>query len=163
MGRNRRIRKLLDWLAVEFMDQGWSLKELHRMIVNSAVYRQSSQRTDQLQQRGSVQSSPGARGSISGRCRSRTRYCLVRKWIAEPGPGRAECPSALARVHGPAAGELWTQTVAGGQPARPLSACAIYTFRFRSVPYPALEVFDAPNGDVACVKRYSVQHATCRR
>ncbi len=30
---------------------------------------------------------------------------------------------------------------------------AIYTFRFRSVPYPVLEIFDAPNGDVACVRR----------
>src|SRR5690606_8894080 len=30
---------------------------------------------------------------------------------------------------------------------------ALYTFRFRSVPYPALEVFDAPNGDTACVRR----------
>jgi hypothetical protein len=30
---------------------------------------------------------------------------------------------------------------------------ALYTFRFRSVPYPALEAFDSPNGDFACVKR----------
>jgi hypothetical protein len=30
---------------------------------------------------------------------------------------------------------------------------ALYTFRFRSVPYPALQTFDAPNGDAACVRR----------
>jgi hypothetical protein len=30
---------------------------------------------------------------------------------------------------------------------------ALYTFRFRSVPYPMLQTFDAPNGDFACVKR----------
>jgi hypothetical protein len=30
---------------------------------------------------------------------------------------------------------------------------ALYTFRFRSIPYPALQVFDAPNGDFACVRR----------
>ena len=35
--------KLLDWLAVEFMRQGWSMKALHRSIVTSAAYRQSSQ------------------------------------------------------------------------------------------------------------------------
>src|SRR5439155_7593195 len=34
--------ELLDWLAVEFMDRGWSMKSLHRMIVTSATYRQSS-------------------------------------------------------------------------------------------------------------------------
>src|SRR4029434_10137500 len=30
---------------------------------------------------------------------------------------------------------------------------ALYTFRFRSVPYPMLQAFDAPNGDFACVRR----------
>jgi hypothetical protein len=30
---------------------------------------------------------------------------------------------------------------------------ALYTFRFRSVPYPMLQNFDAPNGDVSCVRR----------
>ncbi|MBL8223325.1 MAG: DUF1553 domain-containing protein, partial [Bryobacterales bacterium] len=34
--------ELLDWLAVEFMEQGWSMKKLHRLIVTSATYRQSS-------------------------------------------------------------------------------------------------------------------------
>ncbi len=33
---------LLDWLTVEFMDSGWSLKHLHRLIVTSATYRRSS-------------------------------------------------------------------------------------------------------------------------
>jgi hypothetical protein len=37
--------ELLDWLAVEFMDRGWSVKEMHRLIVNSATYRQSSRVT----------------------------------------------------------------------------------------------------------------------
>ena len=34
--------QLLDWLAVEFMNQGWSIKGLHRLLVTSATYRQSS-------------------------------------------------------------------------------------------------------------------------
>ena len=33
--------ELLDWLAVDFMDRGWGLKDLHRLIVHSATYRQS--------------------------------------------------------------------------------------------------------------------------
>ena len=36
--------KLLDWLAVEFMEEGWSLKHLHRLIMTSTAYRQQSQR-----------------------------------------------------------------------------------------------------------------------
>ncbi len=34
--------ELLDWLALEFIDRGWSIKELHRLIMNSQTYRQSS-------------------------------------------------------------------------------------------------------------------------
>lgn len=42
--------QLLDWLAVEFMDRGWSVKELHRMIMTSRTYRQSSSTTEQQRQ-----------------------------------------------------------------------------------------------------------------
>lgn len=42
-------RELLDWLAVEFREQGWSVKKMHRLIVTSATYRQSSRvRTEHL-------------------------------------------------------------------------------------------------------------------
>jgi hypothetical protein len=36
------LHKLLDWLAVELMDNGWSTKHIHRLILNSSVYRLSS-------------------------------------------------------------------------------------------------------------------------
>jgi hypothetical protein len=38
--------KLLDWLALEFVNRGWSIKQMHRLIMNSRTYRQSSQTTD---------------------------------------------------------------------------------------------------------------------
>ena len=41
--------ELLDWLAVRFVEEGWSIKELHRLIMNSRTYRQSSQITDAIQ------------------------------------------------------------------------------------------------------------------
>ena len=34
--------ELLDWLALRFIEEGWSLKAMHRLMVNSSVYRQSS-------------------------------------------------------------------------------------------------------------------------
>ena len=43
--------ELLDWLAVEFQDTGWSVKHMHRLIVNSATYRQSSRMTEQHRRR----------------------------------------------------------------------------------------------------------------
>lgn len=42
---------LLDWLAVEFRERGWSRKTLHRLIVNSATYRQASRMSPELRQR----------------------------------------------------------------------------------------------------------------
>ena len=39
---------LLDWLTVEFVRQGWSMKALHRLIVTSATYQQSSRVTAEL-------------------------------------------------------------------------------------------------------------------
>src|SRR5204863_8367716 len=43
--------ELLDWLAVEFMDRGWDQKAMHRLIVTSNTYRQSSALTQELQER----------------------------------------------------------------------------------------------------------------
>ena len=39
--------ELLDWLAAEFFQRGWSIKHMHRLIMNSRVYRQSSRITAQ--------------------------------------------------------------------------------------------------------------------
>ncbi|MDF1746120.1 MAG: PSD1 and planctomycete cytochrome C domain-containing protein [Gimesia sp.] len=43
--------ELLDWLAVRFVEQGWSIKEVHRTIMNSQTYRQSSHISNEIQQR----------------------------------------------------------------------------------------------------------------
>jgi hypothetical protein len=43
--------ELLDWLAAEFMDSGWNVKAMHRLIVTSATYRQSSKVTPSLYER----------------------------------------------------------------------------------------------------------------
>ena len=40
--RRRRIRELLDWLAVEFMNRGWSIKQMHRLIMTSEAYQMAS-------------------------------------------------------------------------------------------------------------------------
>lgn len=46
MGAAPSHAELLDWLAVDFMEHGWSLKRLHKMIMISATYRQTSRQTD---------------------------------------------------------------------------------------------------------------------
>lgn len=39
--------ELLDWLAIEFVERGWSIKEVHRLIMTSQAYRQSSRVTEE--------------------------------------------------------------------------------------------------------------------
>ena len=43
--------ELLDWLATEFMDQKWSMKAMHRLMVTSATYRQSSRMGEALREK----------------------------------------------------------------------------------------------------------------
>jgi hypothetical protein len=144
--------ELLDWLSVELMDRGWSLKELHRLIVNSAVYRQTSRRTEQLQ-RDDPYNRLLARGP-----RFRVDAEVVRD-IALSVSGLLNRELGGPSVHPPLPGFMVEPPVSYGPKPWPEDdgpdryRRALYTFRFRSVPYPALEVFDAPNGDVACVKR----------
>jgi hypothetical protein len=46
LGETPTHPELLDWLAIEFMDRGWSLKEMHRLIMNSATYQMGTNHPD---------------------------------------------------------------------------------------------------------------------
>ncbi|HBJ36383.1 MAG TPA: hypothetical protein DDZ51_16865 [Planctomycetaceae bacterium] len=48
LGQRPTHPELLDWLATDFVENGWSLKRLHRLILTSHAYRQSSVRRDEL-------------------------------------------------------------------------------------------------------------------
>jgi hypothetical protein len=43
--------ELLDWLATEFIRQGWSIKQMHRLMMTSSVYRQASTVSDEAARR----------------------------------------------------------------------------------------------------------------
>jgi hypothetical protein len=144
--------ELLDWLAVEFMDRGWSLKRLHRLIVHSATYQQSSRVSEELARRD-PQNRWLARGP-----RFRVDAEIVRD-IALAASGLLNPKIGGPSVYPPAPDFLFVPPASYGPkvwnedrgPDR--YRRALYTFRFRSVPYPMLQTFDAPNGDVSCVRR----------
>ena len=46
MGEKPTHPELLDWLAVEFMNRGWSIKQMHRLIMTSEAYQMASQYND---------------------------------------------------------------------------------------------------------------------
>ncbi len=144
--------ELLDYLAVEFMDQGWSLKKLHRSIATSATYMQSSKVTPELQSKD-----PYNRLLARGP-RIRVDAEIVRD-ITLAAAGLLTDKVGGPSVYPPAPDFLFQPPTSYG-PKNWYTATgedryrrALYTFRFRSVPYPMLQTFDAPNGDTSCVRR----------
>ncbi len=144
--------ELLDWLAVELMDNGWSLKHIHRLIVTSAVYQQSSHLNDEL-----LAADPfnrwlarGARFRVNAesvRDIALSASGLLNDQIGGPSiyPDTPEFLFEPPASYGPK--NWWTST--GNDAWRR----GLYVHTYRSVPYPPLQVFDAPKGDAACVRR----------
>lgn len=144
-------RDVLDWLAVDFMDQGWSQKQLIRTIVTSATYRQSSQASADLLQRDPRN-----------------------VWLARGPAFRAEAEvvhDIALSVAGLMTHKLGGPSVIPPVPQNVLDVNfvypdywkpaegaeryrrALYGFRKRSMPDPAMSNFDAPNADAACARR----------
>jgi mono/diheme cytochrome c family protein len=144
--------KLLDWLAVDFMESGWSVKGLIRRIVTSATYRQSSRVTPKL-----LEIDPYnhllARGP-----RFRVDAEIVRditlaaSGLLNPemgGPGiMVPAPEFLFKPPASYGDFPWFNDTGPDKYRR-----AVYTYRRRSTPFPSLTVFDAPPGDFSCVSR----------
>jgi mono/diheme cytochrome c family protein len=143
---------LLDWLAVEFTQNGWSLKNLHRLIVTSSTYRQSSHVTAE-----SFQRDPYNRLLTRGP-RFRVDAEIVRD-IALSSSGLFNPQIGGPSVYPPAPQFMFQRPASYGPKTWNVDTGpnryrrALYTFRFRSVPYPVLQAFDAPNGDFSCVRR----------
>lgn len=143
---------LLDWLAVELMENGWSLKHIHRLIVQSATYRQSS-----VIDRASSKSDPYNQWLARGP-RFRVHAEVVRD-IALAASGLLNDDIGGPSVYPPAPEFLFQPPASYGPKQwhvaddRQQFRRSLYVHRYRSVPYPTLQVFDAPKGDASCVRR----------
>lgn len=144
---------LLDWLACELMDHGWDLHVVHKHIVLSATYRQISRVTPDLYERDRYNRllARGARFRVDAEIVRDIQ--LSASGLLDPTLGGPSVkPPAPAFLFQPPASygpKPWPDAPDAGQRRRR----AIYTFRYRSAPYPFLQAFDAPNGDFSCVRR----------
>ena len=150
--------ELIDWLAVELMEptapgvKPWSMKHLHRQIVMSATYRQTSKVTPELLERDS------ANRLLARGPRQRVEAEIVRDIaLAASGllnpkvGGPSVYPPSPEFLYQPPASygpKIWKEEQGAERYRR-----GLYTFSYRSVPYPALQAFDAPNADISCVRR----------
>jgi hypothetical protein len=142
--------ELLDWLATEFLREGTRLKPMHRLIVLSATYRQSSRDTPELRDRD-----PYNRLLARGP-RFRVEAEMVRDIaLAVSGllSGKVGGPSVFPfQPEGiwdnPYSDDYWRMSEGEDRYRR-----ALYTFTRRTAPYPGLTVFDAPSREYCTARR----------
>jgi hypothetical protein len=142
--------ELLDWLASEFIRRGWSLKAMHRLIVTSATYRQSSDARPDLSEKD-------PRNLLLARQeRLRVEAEIVRDAaLSASGLLNPKIGGPSVRPPQPDGVYAFTQvkknwTVATG-PER--FRRALYTMFVRSAPYPLFTTFDAPDFQTVCTRR----------
>ena len=144
--------ELLDWLAVEFMRQGWSTKRLHRMIVLSATYRQASTVSPALLARD-PENRLMARGP-----RVRLEAEVVRDAMLRSA-GLLSLKMGGPSVYPPQPSGV--TEVAYGSPRWPVSTGedrhrrSVYTFIKRTAPFALFNTFDAPTGESCLARRDS--------
>ena len=142
--------ELLDWLATEFVRQGWSLKAMHRLIVMSATYRQSSRTTP-----GLIERDPYNRLLARG-----PRFRVPAETVRDVA---LEVSGLLSpKIGGPSVfpyqpDGIWTQIYSGDKWELSKGADkyrrGLYTFWRRTSPYPAFMSFDAPSRELICARR----------
>ena len=142
--------QLFDWLAVEFMNRGWSFKELHRLLVTSATYRQSSEVSAELHARDpdNILLARGPRFRVEAetvRDIALASSGLLSRKMGGPGV----YPPQPASVTGLAYGKTKWNVSKGGDRYRR----SLYTFVKRTAPFAAYLAFDGPTGENCIAKR----------
>jgi hypothetical protein len=142
---------LLDWLALELVREGWSLKRIHRLIVTSSTYRQASRVTP-----GLLAKDPGNRLLARGP-RVRLEAEMVRDGVLRASGLLAEKLGGPS-VFPPQPAEVTTEGTYGGLPWRVSGGLdryrrGLYTFSKRTAPYALFGTFDGPSGEVCVAKR----------
>ena len=143
--------ELLDWLATELIRSGWSRKHLIRLVVRSATYRQASVHRADLARRD-----PSNR--LWGRQNRVRLEAEVIRDSALSAAGLLERRIGGPGVRPPLPGDI-TEVAYAGVVRWPESGGAdryrrgLYTFLQRTVLYPGLTVFDAPETVAACTRR----------
>ncbi len=144
-------RELLDWLAVDFMEQGWSQKRLIRTIVTSAVYKQTSQASTELLQRDprNLWLARGPRFRADAEVVRDIALC-VSGLLTDKRGGPSVIPPVPQNVldYNFTYPAYWKPAEGPERYRRTL-----YGFRKRSMPDPVMSNFDAPNADFACARR----------
>ena len=161
MGVDPTHPELLDWLAGWFIENGWSLKKLHAMLLDSAVWQQRSHLADEASSdeqalwERALQQDPDVRW-LSRFPRQRMEGEVVRDVLLQisgqlnrqaGGPGVR--PPLPAEIRATLLRNQWDVTEETSQHVRR----SIYVFARRNLRYPIFEAFDRPAANLSCSRR----------
>jgi hypothetical protein len=147
--------ELLDWLALKLVDEKWSIKAMHRVMLNSSTYRQAS-------------ANPAFDGNTSDPENTLLWRFRTRRLDAEEirdsilwTSGRLSLTRGGPSVFPPMASEVadMARNPAGvaaweaNEREEDSRRRSIYTFQRRSLPHPLMLAFDAPVFNESCERR----------
>ncbi|MCY4594248.1 MAG: DUF1549 and DUF1553 domain-containing protein [Bryobacterales bacterium] len=137
---------LLDWLASEFITDGWSMKSLHRLIVTSATYRQASTFRPDLAATDESNRLLGRQNRLRVESEIVRDLALSASGLLEPAIGGpsvfpAQPPGVMIR-------NPWRESKGKDRYRR-----GMYTYFWRTSPHPGLMVFDSPDSLTIATRR----------
>jgi hypothetical protein len=138
--------ELLDWLASEFIAQGWSVKKMHRLMLTSATYQQATKATPAAKEKDADNL------LLSHMNRLRVEGEVVRdSLLAVSGRLNPKMggPGVFPPVPSDAAVKGWTVSPDPKDHVRR----SVYIFARRNLRFPFLEPFDPPDSNLSCAKR----------
>ena len=157
-GKKPTHPELLDWLAATFVEQGWSFKKLHRVIMTSDVYRRSSAHPDR---KLLGEKDPAGTSYAAFAPRRLTAEELRDAMLTATGelnatlggiPNRPEMNLEAALQPRQVMGTFASAWIPNPLPAQ-RHRRSLYALKIRGLPDPAMEVFNQPTPDFSCERR----------
>jgi len=146
--------ELLDWLAVEFIESGWDMKHIHRLIITSAAFKQSSAISPQALEIDPENRflSHGPRYRLDAEV-LRDSALFISGLLVEKMGGKGVKPYQPSGLWKAVAYPSSTTANYKRDNGDALYRRSIYTFVKRTSPPPSMSTFDAPNREACTVKR----------
>ncbi len=151
MGTRPTHPALLDWLATEFVNQGWSIKAMHRLMMTSDTYQMASAHSDPA----AGKADPG--NKMLWRYRQRRLEGEVIRDIILGAAGNLNLEAGGEGFFPPIPQEVRDSFLNGkwdmAKPGPENWKRSVYAYGKRGLRYPLFEVFDQPNMNVTCEQR----------
>ncbi len=143
--------ELLDWLASTFRDGGWSMKRMHKLIVMSATYRQSSHAREDLKDKDPDNRLLARQSRLRLPAEEIRDAALASSGLLYPAVGgqsiRPPQPESVSKLTY-ANGAAWEESRGPERYRR-----GLYVHYQRTSPYPQMVNFDAPDSNTSCTRR----------